>query len=385
MSVRYQQPVPVLFGPGAIRDLGGEVKALNCHKALCVYDGGVKAARIGEKAEESLRQAGIDYVVFDKITADPSSDLVDEGAALAKAQGVDCVIGVGGGSSMDAAKGIALMMANPAPVTQYLTLPPTCLSTDIPIVLVPTTAGTGSEVTPVCVISNLATNEKLGLFLKGHTLAILDPELTLTVPPAVTANTGLDAFCHAVESITAKNRNPRSEVLALDAIRRIVRSLPAACRDGADLAARTELALASNFAGIAFADADNHFGHSLADALSATFHTPHGLNCAWGDPELILLIAPVVPDKIRLIGEAMGLTFSGGETPAQLGEAVAQAVRDLMRQCGIKSPREMGFTREQVVSGAPLAFESGLRFNCPAEITLEMSRTAMEGIYDHYQ
>ena len=93
----------------------------------------------------------------------------------------------------------------------------------------------------------------------------------------------------------------------------------------------------------------------------------------------------MVPDKIRLIGEAMGLTFSGGETPAQLGEAVAQAVRDLMRQCGIKSPREMGFTREQVVSGAPLAFESGLRFNCPAEITLEMSRTAMEGIYDHYQ
>ena len=270
-------------------------------------------------------------------------------------------------------------------MTQYLTLPPTCLSTQVPIILVPTTAGTGSEVTAVCVISNLAANEKLGLFLKGRVTAILDPELTLTVPPSVTANTGLDAFCHAVESITAKNRNPRSEVLALDAIRRIVRSLPAACRDGSDLEARTDLALASNFAGIAFADADNHFGHSLADALSATFHTPHGLNCAWGDPELILLIAPAVPDKIRLIGEAMGLTFTGSEAPTQLGAEVAQAVRSLMRTCGIKSPREMGFTREQVLSGAPLAFESGLRFNCPADITPEMAQSAMAGIYDHYQ
>ena len=385
MTVRYQQAVPVIFGPGAIRDLGKEVQAMGCRKALCVYDGGVKAAHIGEKAEESLRQAGMDYVVFDKITADPSSDLVDEGAALARAEGVDCVIGVGGGSSMDAAKAIALMIQNQPPVTQYLTLPPTCLSTGVPIILIPTTAGTGSEVTAVCVISNLATNEKLGLFLKGQVTAILDPELTLTVPPAVTANTGLDAFCHAVESITARNRNPRSEVLALDAIRRIVRSLPKACRDGSDLEARTELALASNFAGIAFADADNHFGHSLADALSATFHTPHGLNCAWGDPELILLIAPAVPEKIRLIGEAMGLTFTGGETPAQLGAEVAQAVRALMRTCGIKSPREMGFTREQVVSGAPLAFESGLRFNCPVDITPEMAQAAMEGIYDHYQ
>ena len=195
----------------------------------------------------------------------------------------------------------------------------------------------------------------------------------------------MDAFSHAVESITGRSRNPRSEVLALDAIRRIVRYLPIAYRSGADMEARTNLSLASNFAGIAFADADNHFGHSIADALSATFHTPHGLNCAWGNPELIRLIAPAVPDKLALIGQAMGLSCTGAESPVQLGEQVAAAVRELMRSCGIKSPREMGFTREQVVSGAPLAFGSGLRFNCPVDITPELAQSAMEGVYDNYQ
>ena len=385
MSVRYKQAVPVVFGPGSVGEVGYEVKALGCGKALCVYDRGVSAAGIDEKVKAALSKAGVGIVVYDKISADPSSELVDDGAALAAREGVDCIIGIGGGSSMDAAKAISLMMDNPPPVSQYLTLPPMQLETHIPVVLVPTTAGTGSEVTAVCVISKLNTNEKLGLFHRGSVTAILDPELTLSVPPSVTAYTGTDAFSHAVESITGRSRNPRSEVLALDAIRRIVRYLPEACRNGADMQARTSLSLASNFAGIAFADADNHFGHSIADALSATFHTPHGLNCAWGNPELICLIAPAVPDKLVLIGEAMGLSFTGSESPVQLGERVADAVRELMRSCCIKSPREMGFTREQVVSGAPLAFSSGLRFNCPVDITPELAQSAMEGVYDHYQ
>lgn len=374
----------MVFGPGAIHELGREVKALGCGRVLCVYDGGVKAAGIAGSAEASLREAGVEYSVFDRISSDPSSDTVDEGAALAAAIGADCIVGIGGGSSMDAAKAIALLMDNPAPVSQYLTLPPMLLETATPLVLVPTTAGTGSEVTAVCVITKQETGEKLGLFMKGNATAILDPELTITVPAAVTANTGMDAFSHSVESITSRARNPRSEALALDAIRKIVRWLPVACADGSNIEARTALSLASNFAGIAFADADNHFGHSIADALSATFHTPHGLNCAWGDPELIKIVAPAVPDKVRLIGGAMGLEGLEALEPGALGEAVAAAVRDLMRRCGIRSPKEMGFDRERLVSGASLAFESGLKFNCPVEISMETAQKAMEGVFDNY-
>jgi alcohol dehydrogenase class IV len=281
MIFQYNQLVPVIFGAGAISQLGEQVKALGCKKVMCVYDGGVKAAGIGSKAESSLKAAGVDFVVFDKISADPPSAIIDEASALARAEKVDGLVGVGGGSSMDSSKAIALMTDRPGSIRDYLQGPPLSLKSSLPIVLVPTTSGTGSECTQVCVITHEEQNAKLAVFVRSS-LAIVDPELVKTLPPSGTASTGLDAFAHAAESVTCKNWNPRSELLALTAIAKIKKYLPVACKDGSDMEARTEMCLASNWAGIAFADTDVHVGHCVADSFSVGFHTPHGLNCAWG-------------------------------------------------------------------------------------------------------
>lgn len=386
MSFRYNQLVPVVFGNGAINELGEQVKALGCKKVMCVYDGGVKAAGIAPKAEASLKAAGVDFVVYDKITADPKDIEVNECGTLAKESGVDGFVAIGGGSSMDCAKAAALLMNHDAPIQQYFTAPPSFLDCAVPVILVPTTAGTGSEVTQVCVITQTPENYKPSIFMRS-TLAIVDPELTYTVPPTVTANTGLDALTHACESITAKGRNPRSELLAKAAIEKIAKYLPIAVKDGGNTEARYELCLASNWAGIAFADTDCHLGHNMADGISNAFHTPHGMNCVWVCPELMNACAAVAPREVKVVGEALGAVFTGSETDAEIGEKTAAAMRALMKSVGLKSPKEMGFDRQTFIDCYKVAMEIdlGLRLNCPFEATADVVRDLYTKIYDNYQ
>jgi alcohol dehydrogenase class IV len=224
---RYEQLVPVVFGAGVISQLGEEVAKLGAKKALLVYDGGVKAAGIGVKAEESLKAAGVDYVIFDKITSDPPTETIDEGASFGRENNIDIVVGVGGGSSLDASKAIGIFQTAELPSAQHIVLPPKFIASETPIVLVPTTSGTGSEATQMSVLSDVSRNIKSAIFTRS-TLAIVDPELTLTVPSAVTAYTGLDALSHAVEAVTSKNWNPRSEACALYAIEKISKYLTVA-------------------------------------------------------------------------------------------------------------------------------------------------------------
>jgi len=386
MSFQYNQLVPVFFGDGVINQLGEKVRELGCKKIMCVYDGGVKAAGIAPRAEASLRDAGVEFVVFDKITADPTDVQVNECGAMALAAGVDGFVAVGGGSSMDCAKAASLLMNHPGPIEQYFTGPPSFLECAVPVVLVPTTSGSGSEVTQVCVITQTSDHSKPSIFMHS-TLAIIDPELTLTVPPTVTAITGLDAFTHASEAITANGRNPRSELMAAASIEKIAKYLPVSVADGANLEARRELSLASNWAGIAFADADVHLGHNLADGISVNFHTPHGLNCIWVNPELMKGCALAVPEKVKVVGKAVGAIFDGNESAEEIGEKTAAATRALMKACGLKSPKEMGISREEFINCYEIAMEIdlGLKFNCPFEVTVDAVRGIYERTYDNYQ
>lgn len=386
MAFQYNQLVPVLFGNGAINQLGEKVKELGCKKVICVYDGGVKAAGIAPKAEQSLKDAGVDYVVYDKITADPTDVLVNECGKLAIDEKVDGFVAIGGGSSMDCAKAASLLLNHPAPIEQYFTAPPSFYECCVPVIHIPTTAGTGSEVTQVAVITKSEDHSKPSVFMHSS-MAIVDPELTLTVPPSVTANTGLDAFTHAAEAITAKGRNPRSELLAVAAIQKIAKYLPVAVKDGSNLEARYELCLAANWAGIAFADTDCHLGHNLADGISVTFHTPHGLNCVLVNPELMKLCAAAVADKVQVVGEALGVEFTGSESNEEIGEKTAAAVRALMKTCGIKGPKELGMDRAQFADCCKMAMEIdlGLRLNCPVDVDIDIVRGIYEKVYDNYQ
>ena len=384
MYRQYSQPSTVIFGCGAINILGDKVKELGGTKALCVFDAGVEKAGIAEKAFESLKAAGIGYASYNGVIPDPPDSVVDAGADIAKAEKVDCVVGIGGGGSMDTAKAISVLLTKPGKAADYILANPIFVDTKTPVILVPTTAGTGSEVTSVAVISRPDENAKWSVFVNIN-YAIVDPELTLTLPKGQTASTGLDALSHAMEAITSLNWNPHSDLVGEAAIKKIANNLATAYNEPDNIDARSEMMLAANFAGLAFNDPITHVGHAAADAFSCHFHTPHGYNCAVALPSTMALVAPVMPEKMRVIAAAMGAELTGGESGKELGELVADKIRELMRAIELKSLKAMGYSREEVVSFVPDVVSNHLSSFCPVKITEDVARKLLEDIYDSYQ
>jgi 1,3-propanediol dehydrogenase len=382
---RYSQLNPVIFGPDSIACVGEELKKVSCKKLLIVCGPNVTAAGHTKKAEESLKAAGIEYVFYNKVEPDAPSGNINDGARFAIAQGCDAVMGIGGGSCMDLAKGIALLLdKKEVKIEKYLPPIPLTIPPNLPIILVPTTSGTGSEGTMVSVITHEELGIKRALFVHA-TLGIIDPVLTLTCPKSVTAQAGFDVLAHCVESITAVNRNPHSELLALAALRRVRDNLEECYHNGSNLEARSEMSLASNWAGLAFVDTDIHLGHCTCDSISATCHTPHGIECGWVTPELIKLMADYVPREIKLIAEAMRVPLTGNESNIEVANKVADEIHRMLRSCEVKSLKDYGKDRETVVGGAQLIMDSHLWHNCPAPIDLEKAKKFLGDIYDNYQ
>lgn len=384
MYHRFSHSATIIFGWGAISAIGEKVRELGCKKAMCVVDRGIANTSIPGRVTRILSDAGVNVVTFNGVVADPPVDVVDEGAALARQEAVDCLIGVGGGSSMDTAKAISILLTKPGQAKDYILAKPIYVDTKTPVILVPTTAGTGSEVTSVAVISRPDANAKWSVFVNTN-YAIVDPELTVTLPKRETANTGLDALSHAMEAMTSVLWGPHSDIFAEAAIRRIAKYLVTAYNEPENRQARTEMMLAANFAGLAFNDSIPHVGHAAADALSCRFHTPHGYNCGVSLPTAMKIVAPAVPEKMRVIAEALGLNLASGETGEKLGEAVAGKIRDLMRAVEVNSLKEMGIARKDVLSLASDIVSNHLSGYCPVKITEEKACEILADIYDSYQ
>ena len=381
--VRYTQTCPVLFGEGVISELGNEAKNLGITKAIVITDEFIIKVDGYKTCISSLKDAGIGIVEFTKCTADAPSDVVHEASKMAKEAQVDGVIGIGGGSSLDTAKGVNILFNNPEPVTQYFGEPQQ--NSGYPLICIPTAAGTGSEVTVFGVLKNSQTGAKGPAVFSTAVLALLDPLMTVTAPPGVTASTGMDAFTHAAESMTSKTENPKADLLALDAIRRIVKSLPIAYDNGNDLEARSEMLLASNLAGIAFNDAMINFGHAIAHSAGVQFGMAHGVCCALAIPEAMKYGAKVKPNKVRMIGEAMGLNFNGSENPEQIGNAVADACIKLMRKVQIPSFKAQGVSRDDLLGIADLVMSDiGFMF-IPAPLSKNEVLGYLGATYDNYQ
>ena len=386
MSYRplFSTPAPIIFGAGAIAELGSQAKALDVKKALIVTDVGVEAAGQVKKATDSLKAAGVDFVVYNGVEPDPTDKICDAAGEVAHANGCDLIVGVGGGSSLDAAKAAAIYLYDPGPTARYIHAHPIFVDTKTPIILCPTTSGTGSETTRVAVISRPEHNGKWSVFV-NTTLAIVDPELTYTLPKAETVNTGLDAFAHAAEALTGKDWNYHADLYAIGAIEKIAKNLYTAWTEPENAEARHEMALAANWGGLAFNNPLTHVGHSVADALSVHFHTPHGLGCAIALPETIKLVAPAVPCRVRRIAQAMELPLGGSETPEELGQKVADAIRDMMRKMEMPSLKAQGYTREQIVALAPDVAGNHLASYSPVKITQEIAAQLVAAVYDSYQ
>ncbi|MDO9533775.1 MAG: iron-containing alcohol dehydrogenase [Bacillota bacterium] len=342
MIVNFNRTVPVLFGPGAALRTGLKVKQLGVKKVLCVYDQGVKSAGIADKIVDNLKAAGIQVVIYDGVEVDPPDTNINNAAEMANTENVDGIVGVGGGSTMDTAKAINVLLTNPPPISRYYVGSGNEMKPGKVLVLLPTTAGTGSEVTPISVVSDTATHSKKGVIgpTATATLAIVDPELLVELPPKITAATGMDAFSHAVEALTSEGMNPMSDVLAEKAVELITQNLLKAVKDGSDLNARTNMSFASLIAGFAFTDSLTHWGHAIAHTIGAQFHIPHGVGCAVALPAVVEYVADAVPEKVWRVALAMGLSLPEDMPPLELGAAVAEAIRNLNRDVGIPSLKE---------------------------------------------
>ncbi|OVE82314.1 alcohol dehydrogenase [bacterium M21] len=284
MEFQYYIPTRILFGPGKLNELA-TTSFLPGKKALIVISAGTSMRKHGylERVQSLLKENGVESVVFDKILANPILAHVHEGAAMAREMDCDFVIGLGGGSSMDSAKSIALMAKNDGDYWDYVNggsgKGEPVKNGALPIVAITTTAGTGTEADPWTVITKTETNEKIGFGIDETfpVLSIVDPELMVSVPPKLTAYQGMDAFFHAVEGYLANIRQPVSDAYALSSIKLVAENLAAAVEDGTNIEARSAIAWANTQSGMVESTSCVISHHSLGHALSALYpEVPHG-------------------------------------------------------------------------------------------------------------
>ena len=360
----FQSTRSIIAEPGAAGQTGALAASLGCRSVLVVSDHGVRSLGLLDRALDSLAAAGLSVSVFAGVVADPPVGLVLDAVAQAKSEGIDGVIGIGGGSPMDVAKLVALLASSGETIDAIYGVG-LARGPRLPLILAPTTAGTGSEVTPIAIVTT-GEGEKKGIVspLLLPDVALLDATLTLSCPRAVTAATGIDAMVHAIEAITSRRlKNPISDCLAKEALRLISRNIRTACETGDDLAARQAMLTGSMLAGMAFANAPVAAVHALAYPVGARFHVPHGLSNALVLPHVLRFnldaarahydeIAEIVlgdgADAAALIGwlaalpAGLGLPTRLSEVGIGAGDLDALA-SDAMRQTRllINNPREM--------------------------------------------
>lgn len=332
------RPLPhVVFGTGSSLTLAGHLKPFGRDAALVVTDRAVRAAGVLDPALDALRSAGVRVEVFDGVEPNPTDRNVEAGAAILRELGTACVIAFGGGSSMDCGKAIALLGANEGSLEALQAA--AAAKSGAPVIAVPTTAGTGSETNNACVITNTRLGRKTYVMHPSITpaVAVLDPDLTLGLPPYPTATCGFDVLTHAIEAYVSIRATPYSDAVALEAVRIAARHLRNAVRDGADREARAQMLLASAMAAIAFNVAGLGSAHGTGHALSARLNAAHGQTLATMLPHVMAYNFPACPEKYAQIARI--LTPDG----AAEGALAIEAVLRLRADIGIaRSVRDLG-------------------------------------------
>jgi len=331
----FLSPTKVIFGNDTASLVGKETAQFNAKKALVVTDKSLLAAGLLSGVQDSLKAQKIDFDIFDQVEAEPPAHIVDDGARIAVDNGVDIVIGVGGGSSLDVAKGIALMAKNKGTILDYAGIDKVPLR-GLPRILLPTTSGTGSEVTRTLVVLDKVENLKMAIH-SNHALAdvaIVDPLLTLSMPPRVTADTGVDALVHALETYVSVNTTPFAEILGIEAIRLIAENLPAAYAKGENITARYNMSLGATVAGMAFCSGGVGAVHALSNILGIKYHMSHGRSNAVMLPYIVDYNKIGNLKKFAHIAQVMGENTEG-LTPYQASEKLVTALFKLLEIVGI--------------------------------------------------
>lgn len=332
----------VRYGEGVAMELGDAIARVGGRRVLVVTDTGVRKAGIVERLLETVPDQ-VEREIWDAVHPNPRDSDCLAGAGAARAFAADVIVAIGGGSPIDAAKAVAALATNGGTPADWAT-PRTLEHDPLPLIAVPTTAGTGSEVTRSSVITDTARQFKLTVKdpRMAPRIALVDPALTYSLPPNITAATGMDVLTHAVEAYTCRRANAFSDAMALHAIRLVSRYLAAAVRDGDDHEARHGLMMASTVAGMAFSNADVAAVHCLAEALGGRYDVPHGIANAIFLPPVFTFNMEADPDRHADIAAALGLDTRRRD-PADAASAGATLIAGLAREIGI--PRFAGLPK----------------------------------------
>jgi alcohol dehydrogenase class IV len=381
MTANINLPRILRVGAGASGLLVETLTELGVKHPLLVTDPYMVEQGYAERLEQQLRASGIAYGVFADTVPDPTTACVASALAQLAADDHDSVIALGGGSSIDTAKAAAVMALRSGPMRDYKV--PHVIDTGLPVIAVPTTAGTGSEATRVAVITDTETQEKMlcmGLGLMP-VAALVDFELTLTMPYRLTADTGIDSLCHALEAYVSRKANPFTDSIALTAMTAINRNIRTACEEPENRAAREAMMLAATQGGMAFANASVTLIHGMSRPIGAFYHVPHGLSNAMLLPEITAWSVDGATQRYAQSARVMGMAAEGDSDDLAVGKLV-DGLRQLNADLSVPSPRSYGIEEAAWFASLPQMAEQALASGSPANNPRVPQAAEIIGLYE---
>lgn len=348
----HAQPM-ITFGEGSSALIGKMLKksgVTSGSKVLLVHGKNVKASGLVDGVEQALKAEDYEWVVFNKVESDAPVEIIREGTVFAKDNGVSAIVAVGGGSCLDIAKAIAVMQSNEGDILNYVGMDAIPNRRSVVLAAIPTTCGTGSEVTDGGVVYDKAMNRKLPFWdgFAAPDIALLDPLLLKKLPKHLVAQTALDALAHSIEAYTSVAASPMADALALGAIDIIVKNLPGAYQKEDNVKELGMLLSASAMAGIAFNRSSVHCGHAIAHAVGAIAHIHHGAACALAMPLILREESKVLPEKMQAIARIFGVDGADALTNDQLGNVLMEKMQAFNASLGVKSFGQYGVSADQI-------------------------------------
>lgn len=366
----FELPTRIEYGVGVISKLGDELRLLKAQKVAIITDPGIIKAGLLDKITSILKEEKLLYNVFDGVDPNPKDRNVERGAQVVRSFEADAMVAIGGGSVIDCAKAIGVLVSHHGMRIKDFEGKTAVKKQILPFIAIPTTAGTGSEVTFSAVITDTENNYKMTVrspFMAAK-VALLDPKLTVTVPPHITASTGMDALTHAIEAYTVKVSEPVSDALALYAIELISNNLVNAVKNGEDIEARACMLVGSLLAGIAFSHSDVGSVHCMAEALGGVYDAPHGICNAVLLPYVMEYNVEFCLEKYSRIAQAMGEVFYTIEEGAM---KAVERVKELAVDVGLPSFKSLGVKEEDLEKLADMAAKNISTESNPREMTKE--------------
>lgn len=382
LKFNYHIPTKIQFGPGSSQLVGQVIKELGKKKPLIVTDEGVINAGLVKTISQSLEKEGIRYETFSDVQSNPTLNNVVGGTKMYKNIGADCLIGLGGGSPMDVSRGIGVIAVHGGKIEEFCLGKRAIEKPPPPIISIPTTAGTGSEVSPGGVVTDPVSKLKLvfGSPFLFSGVALIDPELTYSLPSHLTAWTGLDALSHAMEGFLSQRSQPIVDLYAREAVRLISKQLVIAYHNGENREARQSLMLAALLGGMAMRGGLG-LVHALAHVIGGHIDLPHGLNCALLLPEVMAHNLPAVKEKMAVLAVDLGIATPHMDK-MQRAEAVVNAVRDLLKELRVELPADLKEDEEVLDTWVSAAMEyTRYHPNYPREMTAEAMKAVLRRVF----